>query len=61
MLNCLSRRDRQIIALYYEEGRTMEQIADQQGTDESRISPLQSAALVRLRALVEAQTKTRRR
>jgi RNA polymerase sigma factor for flagellar operon FliA len=60
-LACLSARDRMIIKLYYDEGRTMKQIAHKLGIDESRISQLHSAALVRLRSLVEAKTKVRRR
>ena len=60
-LACLSARDRMIIKLYYDEGRTMKQIAHKLGIDESRISQLHSAAMVRLRSLVEAKTKVRRR
>lgn len=59
-VNCLSRRDRLIISLYYDEGQTMKQIATRLGIDESRISQLHSAALARLRSLVEARTKAHR-
>lgn len=59
-ITCLSKRDRLIIQLYYDEGRTMKQIATKLGIDESRISQLHSAALVRLRSLVEAKTQGRR-
>lgn len=60
-INSLSRRDRIIIAMYYDEGLTMKQIAAKLGIDESRISQLHSAALVRLRSLVGARTNGRQR
>ena len=48
----LPQRERLIISLYYEEPRTMKQIAAKLGLDQSRISQLHSAALVRLRKRV---------
>jgi RNA polymerase sigma factor FliA len=50
----LRERDRQIIALYYEKELTMRQIADRLRVDESRISQLHSAALVRLKSGVDS-------
>jgi RNA polymerase sigma factor for flagellar operon FliA len=48
----LPQRERLIISLYYEEPRSMKQIAAKLGLDQSRISQLHSAALVRLRKRV---------
>ncbi|MGD0227947.1 MAG: FliA/WhiG family RNA polymerase sigma factor [Terriglobia bacterium] len=53
-LSHLRERERQIITLYYEEDLTMKQIADRLNVDESRVSQLHSAALVRLKASVNA-------
>lgn len=50
----LRERERQIITLYYEEELTMKQIADRLNVDESRVSQLHSAALVRLKAGVNS-------
>jgi RNA polymerase sigma factor for flagellar operon FliA len=50
----LRERDRQIISLYYEQEMTMKQIADRLHVDESRVSQLHSAALVRLKAGVNS-------
>ncbi len=58
---CLSKRERLIISLYYDGGLTMKQIASKLGIDESRVSQLHSATLVRLRSLVEKKIKARRR
>jgi len=60
-INCLWKRDRLIIAMYYDEGITMKQIASKLGIDESRISQLHSAALLRLRSLAGARTNGRQR
>jgi len=49
-LSHLRERERQIITLYYEQELTMKQIADRLHVDESRVSQLHSAALVRLKA-----------
>jgi RNA polymerase sigma factor for flagellar operon FliA len=60
-LACLSKRERLIISWYYDTGLTMKQIASKLGIDESRVSQLHSAALVRLRSLVEKKVRARRR
>ncbi len=48
----LPERERLIISLYYEQAKTMKQIAAQLGVDESRVSQLHTAALARLRTRV---------
>ena len=53
-LSHLRERDRQIISLYYEKELTMKQIADCLHVDESRVSQLHSAALLRLKASVDS-------
>ncbi len=53
-LSHLRERERQIMALYYEEELTMKEIADRLGVDESRVSQLHSAALTRLKASVNS-------
>ena len=53
-LSHLRERERQIITLYYEQELTMKQIADRLNVDESRVSQLHSAALVRLKASVDS-------
>jgi len=53
-LTSLSERERLIMNLYYARERTMRQIGDQLRIDESRVSQLHSAALVRLRRAVKA-------
>jgi RNA polymerase sigma factor for flagellar operon FliA len=53
-LSHLRERERQLITLYYEQELTMKQIADRMNVDESRVSQLHSAALVRLKASVNA-------
>lgn len=58
-LSHLRPRDRQIITYYYEDELTMKQIADRLAVDESRVSQLHSAALVRLRATVSALLRAR--
>ncbi len=50
----LPERERQIISLYYHRALTMKQIASRLGVDESRVSQMHSAALLRLRACVNA-------
>jgi len=55
----LRERDRQIISLYYEQELTMKQIADRLHVDESRVSQLHSAALVRLKASVDSLLRPR--
>ncbi len=59
-LSHLRERERQIITLYYQEELTMKQIADRLNVDESRVSQLHSAALVRLRASVDSLQHPRR-
>jgi len=58
-LSHLRERDRQIITLYYEDELTMKQIADRLSVDESRVSQLHSAALVRLKATVSSLLRAR--
>ena len=58
-LSHLRERDRQIITLYYEQELTMKEIADRLDVDESRISQLHSAALVRLKASVNSLLRPR--
>ena len=53
-LSRLRERERQILNLYYEQELTMKQIADRMNVDESRVSQLHSAALVRLKASVDS-------
>jgi len=53
-LSHLRERERQIITLYYQQELTMKQIADRLRVDESRVSQLHSAALVRLKASVDS-------
>jgi RNA polymerase sigma factor for flagellar operon FliA len=59
-LSHLRERDRQIITLYYQQELTMKQIADRLSLDESRVSQLHSAALVRLKACVDSMLRPRR-
>jgi RNA polymerase sigma factor for flagellar operon FliA len=59
-LSHLRERERRIIVLYYEQELTMKQIADRLHVDESRVSQLHSAALVRLRTCVESIVRRRR-
>lgn len=53
-LTSLSVRERLIMSLYYARERTMKQIGSQLKIDESRVSQLHSAALVRLRNAVKS-------
>jgi len=53
----LPERERLILQLYYEQEMTMKQIADRLGLDESRVSQLHAAALVRLRMRVKAMLR----
>jgi RNA polymerase sigma factor for flagellar operon FliA len=50
----LRDRDRQIITLYHQQELTMKQVAERLNVDESRVSQLHSAALVRLKACVDS-------
>lgn len=50
----LPERERQILALYYEEELTLAEIGDVIGVCESRVSQLRSLALSRLRGLLRA-------
>lgn len=50
----LRERDREIITLYYHQELTMKQIAERLHVDESRVSQIHSAALVRLKAGVSS-------
>jgi RNA polymerase sigma factor for flagellar operon FliA len=58
-LSHLRERDRQMITLYYEQELTMKQIAERLHVDESRVSQLHSAALVRLKATVDSLLRPR--
>jgi RNA polymerase sigma factor FliA len=58
-LSRLRERERQIIALYYKQELTMKQIADRLNVDESRVSQLHSAAIVRLKASVDSLLQSR--
>jgi RNA polymerase sigma factor for flagellar operon FliA len=58
-LSHMRERDRQIITLHYEQELTMKQIADRLHVDESRVSQLHSAALVRLKASVDSLLRPR--
>jgi RNA polymerase sigma factor FliA len=53
-LEGLAQRERDIISFYYSRQMTMKQIGTLLGIDESRVSQLHSAALDRLRAVVQA-------
>jgi len=55
----LRERERQILTLYYYQELTMKQIADRLCVDESRVSQLHSAALVRLKAAVASMLQRR--
>ncbi len=48
----LPKRQREVISLYYQQPQTMKQIAGKLGLDQSRVSQLHSAALIRLRRRV---------
>jgi RNA polymerase sigma factor for flagellar operon FliA len=56
-LTSLPLRERMIINLYYARELTMKQIGSQLRIDESRVSQLHSAALVRLRNAVKSLTR----
>jgi RNA polymerase sigma factor for flagellar operon FliA len=53
-LSTLRERDRQILTLHDQQGLTMRQVAELMSVDESRISQLHAAALVRLKATVNS-------
>jgi RNA polymerase sigma factor for flagellar operon FliA len=55
----LSERERTVVSLYYKREMTMKQIGDQIGVDESRVSQIHSAALLRLRAKVRKALQPR--
>ncbi len=59
-LSHLRERERRIIVLYYQQELTMKEISDRLNVDESRVSQLHSAALVRLKACVESMLCRRR-
>ncbi|HET7099634.1 MAG TPA: FliA/WhiG family RNA polymerase sigma factor, partial [Terriglobia bacterium] len=56
-LACLTKRECAIIRLYYKEALTMKQIGARLGIDESRVSQLHSAAIVRLRSRIAAMLR----
>ena len=53
-LSSLRERDRQIVMLHHQQGLTMRQVAELMSVDESRISQLHSAVLVRLKANMDS-------
>lgn len=53
-LSRLPERERLIVRLYYQQDRTMKEIAAHLNVDESRISQLHAAALLRLKTRVQA-------
>ncbi len=52
-LSRISEREQQVVRLYYDQELTMREIGIRLGVDESRVSQLHSAALVRLRQRVD--------
>jgi len=52
-LERIPQRERQVVQLYYRQELTMREIGERLGIDESRVSQLHSAALVRLRKRVK--------
>jgi RNA polymerase sigma factor for flagellar operon FliA len=58
-LSTMRERDQQIVTLYHRQGLTMRQVAALLSVDESRISQLHAAALVRLKASVDSQLRPR--
>lgn len=56
-LSRLPERERRILTFYYYGELTMRQIADRLNVDESRVSQLHSAALVRLKSSVESMLR----
>lgn len=57
VLQCLPERDRRIVVLYHSHGMTMKQIGTRLKIDESRVSQLHSAALVRLRSSIKGMVE----
>jgi RNA polymerase sigma factor for flagellar operon FliA len=53
-LSCLSEREREIVILYHAREKTMKQIGERLNIDESRVSQIHSAAVLRLRSSVAA-------
>jgi RNA polymerase sigma factor for flagellar operon FliA len=53
-LSSLPERERRVLCLYYQAEMTMKQIALLMHVDESRISQLHSAAVIRLKARVDS-------
>ena len=51
-LECIPERERRVVQLYYQKELTMREIGEKLEIDESRVSQLHSAALVRLRKRV---------
>jgi RNA polymerase sigma factor for flagellar operon FliA len=58
-LSRLRERERKIVTLHDQQGLTMKQIAGQMHVDESRVSQIHSAALMRLRATVNSLLQPR--
>ncbi len=50
----LPERERRVISFYYHRALTLKQIGSRLGVDESRVSQIHSAALLRLRACINA-------
>jgi len=53
----LSERERTVVTLYYEQEKTMKEIGEQLGIDESRVSQLHSAAIDHLRYRVQSMLR----
>ncbi|HLW79607.1 MAG TPA: FliA/WhiG family RNA polymerase sigma factor [Terriglobia bacterium] len=53
-MSCLAERDRRLLALYYEHDLTMKQVGEILGIDESRVSQIHSAVLLRLKTRVRS-------
>ena len=52
-MECLPKKQRRIVVMYYNEQLTMKQIAEVMSVTESRVSQLHAAALFRLSAMLK--------
>ena len=55
LIETLPEKERQVLALYYAEELTMQEVGDVLGVTESRVSQLHSSAILRLRAAMRRQ------
>ena len=60
-ISTLSQKEQQVISLYYREELTMKEIASVLNVVESRISQLHTAALAKLRAALQDESRGRSR